>query len=257
MGPETGNLQLYGCRDARLIENFAFPMKNKFCATRERLFFRSPMLLASVTLVCMGISLFMLYETLMHQHAAYLANQVAEQLNWLEMIGRSNHGDAERTLDQYVQYGAKHHLLGKTGEFVLAVAEGDNVRFLAQRDSSTANLRLPMTENPQSDPVRYALAGNVGTTIGFDQRGHRVLAAFAPVPHFKWGIVAKTDLREVLSPFLQATSILSATVLIVLVAGILSVEYLGRPLIQDLEQSQRCVAMAIQESKQGLQHQTA
>ena len=79
----------------------AFPMNSKFSAIRERLFFRSPILLASLTLVCMGISLFMFYETLMRQHAAYLANQVAEQLSWLEMIGRANRGNAQKTLNQY------------------------------------------------------------------------------------------------------------------------------------------------------------
>jgi hypothetical protein len=235
----------------------AFPMNSKFCAIRERLFVRSPILLASLTLVCMGISLFMFYETLMRQHAAYLANQVAEQLSWLEMIGRANQGNAQKTLNQYAQYGGKHHLLGKTGEFVLAAQEGESLRFLLQRDSAAENIRRPMTNDPQGDPMQYALAGNVGTTIGRDQRGHRVLAAFAPVPHFKWGIVAKTDLDEVLSPFLQATMILAATVLIVLIAGILSVKYLGRPLIQDLEQSQECVALAIQEREQPVQHQPA
>ena len=40
-----------------------------------------------------------------------------------------------------------------------------------------------------------------------------VLAAFAPVPRLKWGIVTKIDLSELLWPFVKATAIIALTVL--------------------------------------------
>ena len=210
------------------------------------------MLLAGVTLASTVISLFMFYETLMRQHATYLANQVSEQLNWLEMIGHANQGDAQKTLDQYVQYGGKHHLLGKSGEFMLAVREGESIRFLLARDSSAANIRLPMTDDPHGDPMQCAMAGNVGTMIGLDYRGHRVLAAFAPVPHFKWGIVAKIELWEVLAPFVRSASIIAGTVLILIMGGVLLVVLLGRPLIKELEQSRERLTLVIQGTRNGI-----
>jgi hypothetical protein len=221
--------------------------------SRKRLFFRGPALLAGIAVVCTGISLVMFYETLMRQHEAYLANEVAEQLNWLNLVGRSNQWDVAKTLEEYAEFGAKHHVLGKTGEFVLAAQEGNEIRFLLQRDSQDPNARRTMTDAACGEPMRRALAGNKGTMIGVDHRGHTVLAAFTPVPNMNWGIVATTDLSELLWPFLKSATIIAMTVLLVILCGIPLVVRLGRPLIQELEQSQEGVALAIQGTRHGTQ----
>jgi hypothetical protein len=224
------------------------PMSPTSFVDRKRLFTRSPILLAGIAVVCTGIALVMFYETLMRQHEAYLANEVMEQLNWIDTIGRSKNWDSQETLKEYLRCGVNHELLGETGEFEIAIQEGEKVRFLVQKAAVGSNVLRSMTDSAIGMPMRQTFEGKKGTMIGIDDHGHRVLAAFASVPRFNWGLVVKTDINEVLQPFLKSASIIVFAVMVVVVVGIPLLVRLGKPLIRELEQSQECVSLAIQRS---------
>jgi PAS domain S-box-containing protein len=225
--------------------------RNSFI-TRKQIFFRSPILLAGILLVSTGISLVMFYETLLRQHEGYLAKEVVEQLSWIETIAQLSHGDAQETLKYYTEFNKHNPPLGVSGECMLAVHDDNGIQYIYQQNSSVPCTHLSNENDSLGEPMRQALAGNVGTMIGTDYRGHKVLAAFAPVPHFNWGIVVKVDLAEILSPFMHSTAIVVAMVVVLITGGVLVVVFLGRPLIRELEQSRERLSLVIQGTRNGV-----
>jgi signal transduction histidine kinase/ActR/RegA family two-component response regulator len=203
--------------------------------TLRGLFFWSPVLLASIACICVVISLWIFYCTLIHQYEIQLTEEIAEQVKSLEAIGRSNNWDEQKTLKQYDEFIANHHKLGETGEFVIATSAGNNIRFLFKAHSIDPKTISGKAATTLAEPMRKALQGHSGTIIGIDYRGKEVLAAYAFIPRLKWGIDAKIDISEIRAPFLKSTSILIVMVLILVVGGSFLIVRLGRPLIQDLE----------------------
>ena len=210
-------------------------MDNRSFNTRRRLFVWSPVLLASTAFVCTGLSLWMLYGSFRQEHEQLLTHELAGQLRLLETIGGSNNWDREKTLKAFVDSNAKHPRLGETGEYTLACREGDRLHFLLQKHPDASASLQASTDTTIAEPMRKALEGNAGTLIGKDYRGVEVLAAYAPVPHCGWGLVAKIDASEFRSPLLTtAVAAISVVMLLVIGGGLLIVQ-LGRPLIRDLE----------------------
>ena len=122
-------------------------------------------------------------------------------------------------MEQYKEFNAIHHKLGETGEFVIAASDGKNINFISQTNSINWNAPPTTIGSALAVPMQKALEGQSGSIIGKDYRGKEVLAAFAPIPHLNWGIDAKIDISEVLSPFLKYTAILVATVMIMVIGG--------------------------------------
>ena len=227
-------------------------MDNRSFNTRRRLFVWSPVLLASTAFVCTGLSLWMLYGSFRRQQEQFLTQQVNERLRLLETIGRSNNWDREKTLKEFVEFNVKHARLGATGECTLVCRDGAGLRFLF-REHSDAVSRLPASPDTAiAEPCRKALEGNAGTLVGEDYRGIEVLAAYAPVPNWNWGIVVKIDASELRSPLLTtAVAAISVVMLLVVVGGLLIVQF-GKPLIRELEQSNERLDLAIQGSSNGM-----
>ncbi len=200
--------------------------------TQRRLFLWSPVLLAGIAFICMGISLTMFYRTIMHQQEVRLTEEVKEDVKLLEIIGRLNNWDDQKTLEEYDKYVGKYHRIGETGEFTLATPVGNNIRYLFKAQSIDPNAQAAA---PISEPMRKALQGRSGTIIGKDYRGKEVLAAYNFIPKLNWGIVAKIDTSEIRSPLLKSIAMLVATMLILIIGGSVLIVRLGRPLIQKLE----------------------
>jgi PAS domain S-box-containing protein len=194
----------------------------------------------------------MLYGSFRRQQEQFLTQQVNDELRLLETIGRSNNWNREKTLKDFAEFNAKHSRFGATGECTLACRDGDGLRFLF-REHSDALSRLPASSDTAlAEPCRKALEGKIGTLVGKDYRGIEVLAAYAPVPNWNWGIVVKIDASELRSPLLTtAVAAISLVTLLVIGGGLLTVQ-LGRPLIRDLEQSHEHLDLAIQGTSHGL-----
>ncbi len=100
-----------------------------------------------------------------------------------------------------------------TAETHLVKQEGDAVLFLNElryKKKTSLPFLLPLTDN--NKPAVKAATGQEGSFEGVDYRNVAVLSATRVIPGTRWGIVAKLDTSEVLSP-------LSKTVVIVVLVG--------------------------------------
>ena len=89
-----------------------------------------------------------------------------------------------------------------SGETLLVRRDSDSVLFLNElRHAQGGNLflRLPLDRHdlPEAAAVREARSG---VRQGMDYRGVAVFAAYCPVAHTEWAVVAKLDRDEVLAP---------------------------------------------------------
>ncbi|MGD0516961.1 MAG: ATP-binding protein [Thermoguttaceae bacterium] len=227
-------------------------MSSRSFNTRRRLFIWSPVLLAYTAFVCTGLALWMLYGTFWRQQEQLLTQQVDEQVRLLETIGGSNNWDREKTLKDFVEFNAKHSRLGATSECTLACRDGDGLRFLFRKHPDALS-RLPASSDTAlAEPMRKALEGKTGTLVGKDYRGIEVLAAYAPVPKWNWGIVVKIDTSELRSPLLTTAVVAISVAMLLVIGGSLLIVQLGRPLIRDIEQSHERLGLAIRGASNGL-----
>lgn len=100
-----------------------------------------------------------------------------------------------------------------TAETLLVMREGDSVLFLnnlRHRKNTSQPLRHSLSQ--KNMPAVKAALGLEESFAGVDYRNTEVLATTRNIPGTKWGIVAKIDISEVLSP-------LSKNVLIIAVFG--------------------------------------
>lgn len=101
-----------------------------------------------------------------------------------------------------------------TAETLLVKREGDFVLFLNElrhRKKTATPFQLPLTD--QKLPAVRAVLGQEGNFEGLDYRNVAVLSSTRIIPGTQWGLVAKIDTSEVLSP-------LSKTIWFITLAGI-------------------------------------
>ncbi|HEY6100091.1 MAG TPA: PAS domain S-box protein, partial [Anaeromyxobacter sp.] len=86
-----------------------------------------------------------------------------------------------------------------TAETLLVSPEGGGAVVVNELGGGGAmTIHVPRAD--AEDPAIQAVSGVRGVVEGRDHRGHRVLAAIAPVPDSAWTLVAKVDRREALAP---------------------------------------------------------
>jgi PAS domain S-box-containing protein len=128
--------------------------------------------------------------------------------------------------------------LGNTGELSLARRDREAIVFLLSHRSGEAAVRPAMHVSALADtPIERALLGQSGSMIGRDYRGKRVLAAYAPVAGWSWGIVATIDLSEIRAPFVLAGFYAGGGVIALLLCGMFLFFYLINPQLRRLEES--------------------
>src|SRR5665647_2996525 len=128
-------------------------------ANRKRVFLWSPLLLAAVAIVCTGVSIGVFHRTLIEQYGAHVVAEVAEQVKLLEVIGRENNWNAEKSLKQYIALSkAANYQVGEEGEFMLATLDGSRVRQLYQRHSASVDVPQGASDLVVAELMRKALA---------------------------------------------------------------------------------------------------
>ena len=201
--------------------------------------------MATVGLAAMGLSLWLLYSAAFDEQRSSLVEIARSQAGLIEAVARfdtlhsqnTNPGGAgAATLSQVIDAHAHHQGFGKTGEFTLAMREGDDILFLLsfRHENPGIQQRFPF-RGELAEPMRRALEGKSGALIGLDYRGVRVLAAHEPVAGLDAGIVAKIDLHEIRTPFIKAGALsLAGTLMVIMLATILFRRF-GSPLVEQLE----------------------
>jgi two-component system CheB/CheR fusion protein len=159
------------------------------------------LIMATATLLVSAVSILSLYNTAIQQHRLSLIETVQSRARLIESSAQFD----LRQLDQNVSADDRLALLekisstqreqahfGKTGEFVLALREGDRIIFLHKlRQAQPESLESIPFKGKLGEPMRRALAGESGVQTAFDYRGEKVLAAFEPLPKLGLGLVAK------------------------------------------------------------------
>ncbi len=92
--------------------------------------------------------------------------------------------------------------LGNTGETIIAVRNADEIVFVAPtRHASDAAFKIRYTAGTKKYLATYrALTEKRGAEIARDYRDVAVVTAWQYLPSFRWGMVTKVDVSEVMAP---------------------------------------------------------
>jgi PAS domain S-box-containing protein len=115
-----------------------------------------------------------------------------------------------------------------TAETLLVMREGDSVLFLndlRHREKSSSPFRMPLSNVTM--PAVRAVLGLEGSFDGVDYRNTAVLSSIKIIPGTRWGLVAKIDTSEVLSPLSKSIWMVMFAGAVVVITMILGVFLLG------------------------------
>jgi signal transduction histidine kinase len=213
---------------------------------RNRLFLLIS-IMAAASLIVVGITIKVLYDTAFSEEKARLVETAQSQARLIEAIARfekihlqESHPDlgehAGAALSQIIDAHLNYEGFGNTGEFTLARLEGDKIIFLLNHRLGGLDTPKPVPfVSKLAQPMRQALMGESGTLVGQDYRGEIVLAAYEPVRELNYGIVAKIDLAEIRAPFVRASTIALGFTVLVVLAGAFSFLQITKPIIRRLK----------------------
>ncbi len=202
------------------------------------------LIMAAVSFLLVGISLYFLYNTGLEEGRERLLETVQSQARLIEAVARFDalhakgypEGPETATLSQVIDAHKHYKGFGKTGEFTLARLEQDNIVFLLSHRHFDLDHPKPVPfESKIAEPMRRALLGQSGTMVGLDYRGETVLAAYEPVSELNLGTVAKIDLAEVQAPFKKAVVMTLGYSVLVILGGTSLFFRISNPIIKRLE----------------------
>ncbi len=91
--------------------------------------------------------------------------------------------------------------LGETGESILCVRDGDQLRFLFNPRNAPRTTHVPLAKAPA---LAAATGGVEAFSRALDYRGVRVLATSRPIGYGGWGLVLKMDESEAYAPITRS-----------------------------------------------------
>jgi PAS domain S-box-containing protein len=180
------------------------------------------LILALVLFTGSWISISLLYRTALNEEKSRLLEIVNSQAFVLENLpaellsGPSLLKYIHRAYEEYYNAGYKSELT--IGE----LREG-NIVFLERqiRKGENEQLSIPFS-SIIAEPMREALSGKSGIISGLDFRSNQVLAAFRPLKSMGWGLVAKIDIRDLQTPFMNAVKTAAAVSFLIFALGAIS-----------------------------------
>ncbi len=188
------------------------------------------------------LTIWLLYEVSLEQQRLRLVELVQSNAKMIEAIVEHEAKDAvhendDGTLEQLMRAHNSFQGVGETGEFSLAVRQGDGIKFLLNHRHNGVKKPQPVPfDSPLAEPMRRALLKESGSLIGLDYRGKRVLAAHAPIAQTGWGIVAKIDMKEIRAPFIKAAIISAVTATLLIAMGSMAIISLVAPLLRKVRE---------------------
>ena len=137
---------------------------------------------------------------------------------------------------EFYQIFSKDNGLGNTGETMVAILEGEEVRFVTplRYDPDAAFRRRVRLGTDRSTAMQKAVQGGQGYGEAIDYRGVPVMAAWTYLPSFTWGLQVKQDRGEAFALIgqqrLAVAILLGLTGILVLLAAILLARAIAGPL---------------------------
>lgn len=224
------------------------------------LFFIATMTTVSLAVGCLAI--WALYRAAFHDKAEWLQMMVSEEARLIEAVAKfdqshsqTDHpgGASAATLSQLADAHQQRGGFGETGEFVLGRREGDRIAFLLERRFPTADQSQTVRWSSElAEPMRLALSGERGWTIGQDYRGETVLAAYEPVDVLNLGLVAKSDLTEIRAPFVRAAAIAAIAAIVTILLGVAVSSRVTGPLLLRIEENEARIRTIVENAVEGI-----
>lgn len=209
-----------------------------------------------------GVSMYLLYDAAVTSQLARMRDAARNQARLIEAVARHDATDAsiigepaDHTLTQVIDAHERSEGFGETGEFVLARREGDQIVFvLSHRHGEPGAARpapLPL-DGGLALPMRRALLGESGSSLGTDYRGERVLAGFEPVAELEMGLVAKIDLAEIRAPYVRAALYGGGVGILAIIVSALLFVRATRPLARRAERSEAFNRAIVESAADGI-----
>jgi len=183
---------------------------------------------ATVAIAATWISMLFLYWTSFDEQRTWLVKLVQSQTWTFEAIAsletQSILPGANRvTRSDLINYVRETHLaskhFGKGVEFVLVERQDDKIVFLMSHRDGRHIAPPPIAyDRKDAEVERRAVNGDMGSMVGMDFRGRRVVAAYEPIMSAGVGLVGKIDVAVIQEPFIRAGMVagMSAVMLILL-----------------------------------------
>ncbi|NQU58843.1 MAG: PAS domain-containing sensor histidine kinase [Rhodospirillales bacterium] len=201
-----------------------------------------------VAVIGAGVWAWGLYLVTLEEQRSWLLRLAQNQAGLIEAVANfdsqfseQDHPQGSRgaTLSQIETAHENSPGFGKTGEFVLARIEGENIVFLLKRRFAGQGISETVPLNSTlAEPMHHALMGHSGTMIGTDYRNVPVLAAYEPIKGMGLGIVAKIDMTEIREPFFKVGILAGISTLFILSVGAILSHRISAPLIDSLRESE-------------------
>ena len=137
--------------------------------------------------------------------------------------------------------------IGKTGEFAVCAPLADdekNMDCFLSRISGKLFKRFARVVEGKPLPMNHALNEETGIIFTKDYRREQVVAAYAPVGAFGLGMVIKIDREELYQPVTEQLKFIAPLLAALVMAGILLLNFLVRPLVRKLIDSERATRAA-------------
>lgn len=222
--------------------------------------------LTIIVLFVVGLTITILYNTAFEQERAQLIATTKSQAKLIEsvamfdeMFSKEDHaeGAAAATVSQIRNAHLNIKGFGKTGEFLFAKREKNNIIFLLPRRFKGPHKNTEQSQSLEvgglyAEPIQLALAGKSGTIIARDYRGERVLAAYEPVGLLNYAVVTKIDLKEIRSPFIRVGTISVTVALLLIMLGAYFFLRVVSPIVRGLQESEAYNRMLFETSPIGL-----
>ena len=182
------------------------------------------------------LTIWLLYEVSLEQQSMRLTEIVKSNARMIEAIAEHETHDPGHAHDDTLEQVRNAHRtfkgFGESGEFSLAILQGDHIEFLLSHRHNELLTPQPIPFNSHlAVPMRRALLKESGVIIGSDYRGEMVLAAHEVIDHMGWGIVAKIDMEEIRAPFIQAALISTIIATLLIAMGSMAIIKLVVPLL--------------------------
>jgi PAS domain S-box-containing protein len=219
---------------------------------RKSILLWSSLIMTAISIVVVAVVIPLLYEAAFEGQTRRLAEIAQSHARLLEAIAAAAPGP-EAALLIMRQAHENFAGFGTTGEFSLARRDGGQIEFLLhRRHAILANPTSVAFVAVQERPIGRALSGLSGTMVGLDYRGERVLAAYEPVAHLHWGIVAKIDLSEIRIPFIRAGAVAAGVTATLVLCGVVLFLRVSDPLIRRLEESEASTQTILNTAPDGI-----
>ena len=132
--------------------------------------------------------------------------------------------------------------IGQSAEFAVCAPlddGGKDMNCFLGRVSGTGFKRVARVVEGQSLPMNHALLGNTGIIVARDYRREQVVAAYAPIAPFAFGMVLKIDQKELYAPIYAQLKFILPLLAALAIIGMLLLNVLVAPLVRKLVLSEK------------------